>query len=187
MRTGIWFLVAGLLLSTTTTSARSQGADGPNLPTGPVPFQGLAVVDVNGKLSLKTTAVTTSYVPRTVADPKGKSISYYEPVTSTGTRTIVTEQFKAYDVRGNPIPAKRLRKMLAEEMPVLVSANGKQVDSLHLRLYKDDVVILLVPAMIPQSAPPPVVCPPAGTPPIPYEVPAPPDGIAPKSPPPSIR
>lgn len=116
------------------------------LPRGPQPYQALATVDQVGKLTLKRLLV--QWAPITSADPrnKGAMITQYVAKTELQPFTYTQDQVQAYDVRGNRIATKRLRKLLNDETPVLVSADGAQVDSLHLRLYKDDIVVLLIPA-----------------------------------------
>src|SRR5262249_8316774 len=83
--------------------------------------------------------------------------------TAVVPRQLAADQVHGQDVRGNPIPAKRLRKLLQQEVPVLVSADGKAVYPLHLRVHKDDVIVLVGPAQMPPqgSTTPPVLATPA--------------------------
>lgn len=122
------------------------------LPSGPQPYQALAVVGEAGKITLKTAVY--AWQPRTSGDPKtGKFTTTYDAVTSVVSRSLAADQVHAQDVRGNPIASKRLRSLLCEEVPVLVSADGKAVDPLHLRLHRADVIVLLVPTTVPQILP----------------------------------
>jgi hypothetical protein len=51
---------------------------------------------------------------------------------------------QAHGTDGKPIDAKRLRERLVNGTAVLVSADGRPVDSFYLRLLKDGTVILVI-------------------------------------------
>lgn len=138
-------LAVCVMVSACSTQIIAQTKDQDKLPRGLQPIQALASVDHSGKLAIKKPAVY--YVPTTTPDPNNKAamITRYEVRLAVEFITVTPEHFQAYDVRGNRIPPKRLNKLLREEVPVLISADGMMVDPLHLRLYKDDVVVLLAP------------------------------------------
>jgi hypothetical protein len=83
-----------------------------------------------------------------------------------------TDEWRVYDTEGQVVRLKELRKRLKGETLALISANGRPVDPLHLRLYKEDTLIFVLP-LRPVPAVPAV-----GTAPPPAPVPA-----APASPP----
>lgn len=138
--------VAIVLIAITTSAACGQAQEVLNLPRGAAPVQALAGFNADGKLVIKQSGTQTFYVPITTISPDGKSATTaYEQRTGPRIQTTTIDKVRAHDVRGNPIQAKRLRKLLRDETPVLMSADGRPVDPLHLRLYKDDVVVLMTP------------------------------------------
>jgi hypothetical protein len=52
---------------------------------------------------------------------------------------------QAYTAEGREIPAEKLAELLAKERTVLVALDGKKVDPFHLKLYKDDTIVLVPP------------------------------------------
>ncbi len=71
------------------------------------------------------------------------------------------DEVKAYDTRGKVVQPKKLPELLKGETVVLVSADGKPVDPLYLRLVKDGTLVFVLPASaIPPPAPPPLAAPP---------------------------
>src|SRR5262245_30420780 len=89
----------------------AQTVDQDTLPRGPRPIQVLAMAD-HGILTVKSPA--TYWAPKMTPDPnnKGAFITQYEMRgTNLQARTYPLEKVKAYDVRGNPIGAKRLGKL----------------------------------------------------------------------------
>jgi hypothetical protein len=93
------------------------------------------------------------------------------------------DEVTAYDTKGKKIDLKELVKRLEKEAPVLASNDGKPVDPLHLRLIKDDTVILVLPIPARVAPPLPRVAP--GFPPVPA-VPAVPGAGGPAAPPPAV-
>jgi hypothetical protein len=53
---------------------------------------------------------------------------------------------------GRAIDAKELRKRLKKETVVLFSADNRPVDPLHLRLYKEDTLVFVLPSGPPPAA-----------------------------------
>jgi hypothetical protein len=145
--------LAIVLVAVASSSAYGQAQESVTLPTGPAPVQALAGFNAEGKLVVKQAVTQFYYIPITTASPDGKSATTrYELQNSPRVMTTTIDKVRAHDVRGNPIAAKRLRKLLREETPVLLATDGKTVDLLHLRLYKEDVIVLMMP--IGPAAPP---------------------------------
>src|SRR5262249_49817852 len=93
------------------------------------------------------------------------------------TREFDLKDVQAFDTRGKKLDAKALKKALSKEVPALMSADGKPVDPLHLRLIKDGTVILVLP--VPARVVPVPIKP---LPPVPVKpgvLPVKPGGVAP--------
>jgi RNA polymerase sigma factor (sigma-70 family) len=129
-----------------------QGA----LSRNPPPITTLASVTAEGKLHIQklvsfahpVTRYTTGegrYIPQTT----------YVQGTTIATTLHDLDKVKASDVQGRPIEAKQLRKLLAQEKAVVLSADGKKVDPFYLQVLKEDTVILVVPEPSAVPAPPP--------------------------------
>ncbi len=52
---------------------------------------------------------------------------------------------QAFTAEGREIPAEKLATLLAKERPVLAALDGKKVDPFHLKLYKEDTIVLVPP------------------------------------------
>ncbi len=151
--------------------ARPKG----ELPTGAAPVQALARLGKGGRLSVWKSG-PCYYEPQTKYSYRGK------PVTTYVLRSVLAEEVydldnvKAYDTEGKRVERVKLTLLLQEETLVLVSADGRPVDPLHLRLVKEGTLVLVLP--MPTSVPPvavPTVPPPA--PAIVPPLPPPPVGI----------
>ncbi len=166
-----------LVLAFLGASSASAQERVPNLPTTMPPKQALGVADKHGKLTI-TMAVSPHYQLRTVNDPKtGGFIMSYVMVTSVVLR-LEPALYEAYDTKGGTIAVKRLRKLLRDETVVLVSEDGKPVDPLHLRVYKEDLIVLvLLTPPGPPSSPPPTI---STNPPLP-PAPLPPPSFVPST------
>ena len=136
-------------------------------PSSPPPRMAFAVMTANGALLLRMS--TTTYVPvQSFVEHDGKQ----EPQTTYQVRTedelkwVKPDAVRAFGTDGKPLDRKTLRARLQkEEAPVLVSADGREVDLFHLQLIKEGTVILVLPLgdlqLPPQPAPavPPVAAP----------------------------
>ena len=133
----------------------------PDAPTGQAPTQMVAGIDSRGTLRL--TFATPSYggcyggwgsgpsmpppSPPGVTPAKAPAPPKVKVTTVTVTTAeLAAKHAQAYTADGRTIPAERLAALLAKERPVLVALDGKKVDPFYLQLYKDDTLILVLPA-----------------------------------------
>ena len=138
----------------------AKSEEKPDLPKNFPPQQVLAQVDKEGQFIVKRLILV--YEPITEAGPvPGQTITTYLERSSLIATSYKKDEVTAYDTKGKKIDLKELVKWLEKEAPVLASNDGKPVDPLHLRLIKDDTVILVLPMRIqpPLAAPPPAVAP----------------------------
>jgi hypothetical protein len=131
------------------------GAD-PAEPGGAAPVQALAGIDAKG--NLKITHITAApYGPGAqehavpIPGEKGDEKAPAKVKVKVTTLVVTTAELdakhvQAYTADGNAIPADKLATLLAKEKTVLVSTDGKKVDPFHLRLLKDDTIVLVPPA-----------------------------------------
>src|ERR1043165_2935753 len=148
-----FIFVTALSMNRAVAQAPTDAA-GVNLPKGLSPYQALAIVDRNGNLTMKVSAMILYVSPPEANDGKTK----YEEKTTVTIKQYPANQVKAHDADGEPIDSKRLIKLLRNEALVLVSVDGKTVDPLHRRVYKKDTVFLVVPVATPVPyAVPPVI------------------------------
>jgi hypothetical protein len=151
------FRLAVMALFCVSATAYSQENEiSTELHWGPPPRAALATILKDGKLTVKFAGA-----PCAVPDP---NTGVYTIKTTLISQKLDADHYKAYDVRGNQINATRLRKELQSETLVLVAPSDKRVDPLQLRLYKGDVIVLVLtpPKAPPGVAPPPVAPPGAG-------------------------
>lgn len=62
------------------------------------------------------------------------------------TAELAAKEVTAYTAGGRTLPAEKLAALLAKERPVLVALDGKKVDPFLLQLYKEDTLVLVLPA-----------------------------------------
>jgi RNA polymerase sigma factor (sigma-70 family) len=151
----------------------------PRLPAGPAPVQVLAVVMPDGRLIIRREQ-PTYYVPQTVRTESGQRVTSYTAITTTVEQRYDLQWVRVFDTRGKEVARDRLPQMLRTETLVLASANGRPVDPLHLRLLKEDTLIVVLPA--PQASAAGVPVHPAPALVSPPMVPAVPPAVAPAVP-----
>jgi hypothetical protein len=145
-----------------------------DLPTGPAPVQMIAWIDEDGEVILQQKISSYRLVSKLQGD---NQVTYYEPVGVKKLTAYDVKLVKAFDTAGKPVAAAELPKALGKKQPVLVSADGRKVDPLHLRLIKDGTLVLVVdppvlPPMAMQAVEPPTMAVPPPAAPTSY-VPAP--------------
>jgi hypothetical protein len=121
------------------------------------PQQVLASIDARGNLTLTQVscycpgefmgmmAMPAPPVPEgekapAKAKPKVKVTNLMVTMTEMPAKDV-----KAYTAEGREVPAEKLAELLAKERTVLVALDGKKVDPFHLKLYKDDTIVLVPP------------------------------------------
>jgi RNA polymerase sigma factor (sigma-70 family) len=133
------------------------------LPKGEPPRQALASLEDDGALTLKfrhlyLTPVTTQ---RVRPDGGVTATTTYRQSNAINITRVGIGEYRAYSAKLKKIVPKDLRKLLAEETPVLVFWSGDKIDPLHLRFIKDGTIVIdlprpATPRMQPPAAPAPV-------------------------------
>jgi RNA polymerase sigma factor (sigma-70 family) len=135
-----------------------------DLPKDMPPQQVLARIDKEGQVTIKR--LLNVFKPVTKVDPKsGQVITAFEGESTIVPTTYKKDEVTAYDTKSKKIDAQDLAKRLEKEVPVLASIDGKPVDPLHLRLVKEDTIVLVLP--LPQAVP----AAPGGAAAVPFAVP----------------
>lgn len=118
-----------------------------SLPTTPPPVQCLVSLDKDGQVVLVGSVTEYKPVQREKKQPDGstRTETALVPVVSFRTQKYALKDVQVFDTQGKPVDAKKLPELLRERVPALVSADGNKVDPLHLRIVKDDTLVLVVP------------------------------------------
>lgn len=126
----------------------------PPLPTGSQPLAQLAICTADGGVRIRR-IVSTSLEVTGYRNLGTDEAPQHAPATiRQSNRSETTQEFDAanvqgYTVAGEEIPADELAKRLAQETPVLVSADGRAVDPEYLKIIREDAVILVSPVQGP--------------------------------------
>jgi hypothetical protein len=118
------------------------------LPDGPAPIQVVVKMDEDERLLVHRKSnvyqPVTSYVTAN-KDGEVRPVTSYQLQRIDHAEIYDTDEFRVYDTEGHAVRLKELRKRLKGETLALISANGRPVDPLHLRLYKEDTLIFVLP------------------------------------------
>jgi hypothetical protein len=129
------------------------------LPDGPAPVHALVALK-GSRLTVWRKTITYKPVTRILPE-RASSVTSYEQTNALLATDYAVEKVKAYDTRGKVVETKKLHGLLKGEVVVLVSADGKPVDPLYLRLVKEGTLVFVLPASLtPQPAAPPLAAPP---------------------------
>ena len=149
-------------------------------PAGPPPYLLDLKSEADGKV--RFTVVRTEKVKVTVMTlqlaPNGQQVAVPVEREQTVTKHVRIElaelkDLKVYTPEGKEVDAKEAAKKLGESGMAIASVNGQKVDSAFLKMFKDDVLILVSPDLVPSG---PGVRRPVGFPTDPLTLP-PPGGI----------
>jgi RNA polymerase sigma factor (sigma-70 family) len=134
------------------------GPDKPRgrLPAGPPPAQALVVLEGS---RLKVWRVLQYYEPRTTYAGNRQAVTSYELVSAVAPTVYNLDEVRVFDGKGAAIDVAELPRLLKGETLVLVAADGRPVDPLHLRLVKEGTLLFVLPGGPVPPAPP---APPAG-------------------------
>lgn len=132
------------------------------LPSGPPPTMGLARITPQNHLRVRVPEIVS--VPMTAyPDEHFKPYTFYQINATERVETHPASEAQAFDSDGHRISPKDLARLLREERPVLLSANGKKVDPFYLGFMKEGTLVLVLPPRIampsPPAAPPPPTAP----------------------------
>jgi RNA polymerase sigma factor (sigma-70 family) len=123
-------------------------------PSGPAPVMAFARVIDGGLVVVRTQ--TVAYVPvvtSLVRDGTEQKVATYQVQRTETQRAYKAEELRAYGTDGERLGVKAMMRRLRQEVPVLLSADGREVDPLHLQLIKDGTVILVLPVQVGELTP----------------------------------
>ena len=151
-------------------TALAQPAPKPDAPSGVPPTQMLARIDGRGTLALSYATSLPGggcsggygggcygggyygYAPsvissRTPSAPPAKAPPKVKVTTlMVTTAELSAKHVEAYTADGRTVTAEKLAKLLAKDRPVLVALDGNKPDPFLLQLYKEDAIVLVLPA-----------------------------------------
>jgi hypothetical protein len=151
--------------------AAGQGAG----PKGPPPMVMAVKVDGAGQPSFVVSQTVMVPTQVTVVVKVGDRVenrveTRLVPQTREIRRTLDNEKVRFFDAAGKRIDLKDALKRLMKATPVLVSADGKEVDPFYLRLAREETLVVVSPELagpamggpvpVPLPAPPPPPPPP---------------------------
>jgi hypothetical protein len=132
--------------------ARPRGWPRGKLPTGPAPVQALVKLDRQGRL--RVWQHVTVYEPPPAADAGRQQVTTYRAISTVMATVHALEEIRVFDTAGKAVDPKELPRLLKGETPALISADGRPVDPLHLRLTRTGTLLfVLPPTRSPQPAP----------------------------------
>jgi hypothetical protein len=140
-------LVAALL---PVLAGAPRGVEKPSKPKSPPPNKASASVDANGVLLLTLTSIRqVPVLEQRIVQQGGvvraETVTTFRNVNTTYNQRWEIKDLQAFDKDGQKIDAKGLPKLLKNQTPVLVSADGKKVHSSYLKDAKEGTVILVLP------------------------------------------
>jgi RNA polymerase sigma factor (sigma-70 family) len=153
------------------TRTRPRG----RLPVGPAPVQALVQLSADGQF-LRVWRDVAAYLPVTTSRANGQKVTSYVLVPTTFEQVYPLKAARVLNTRGKRLETQQIQKALKGETVVLLAFGDRPVDPLHLRLLKDDTLLIVLP-----QDPTPAVVPPAPTFAVPQPVPAAP-AVSPPAP-----
>lgn len=138
------------------------------LPQGAAPVQALVIVDEDGRLTVcrKNSLYRPVQTPVTQKEGASFYVTTYQQIDSETKYYFKVESVRVHDAKGRKIETQELRKRLQNETVALFSADGGPVDPLHLRLYKEDTLVFVLPSPPPPEVPGAVHIAPLAVPPM---------------------
>jgi hypothetical protein len=157
------FLTAALLAL---PAAALTAQDGP--AKGPPPTILVAQVDESGRPFLVHVILETVPVQKKVQvlvnnRVEERTVTVHVAESRTVRFDLDGDKARVFDAAGKRIAPKELRNRLKGPTAVLVSTDGKEVDSFYLRLARPETLVVVSPELARQAVPPglPVPVPPA--------------------------
>jgi RNA polymerase sigma factor (sigma-70 family) len=111
-----------------------------------LPAPALVSLTRTGTIAVTTRQDVFYYEPVTTTDAKGKQVTSYRLTAVTTTEQYSREDVQVYDSTGKQVSAKEVSRLLKEEVTALVYADGQKPDPLHLKLFKDGMLFVVLPA-----------------------------------------
>ncbi|QJX00219.1 hypothetical protein [Frigoriglobus tundricola] len=125
----------------------------PPTPVGPVPrllevkpaSDGKVTIAVNRTEKQQGAGVMMIAIN---GNPNGGQFVVQQDVTKSATMPLAeVKGLKVYTADGKEVPVAEAEKQLKAGGTVVVSADGKKVDPRHLKLFRDDVLVLVSPEL----------------------------------------
>jgi hypothetical protein len=144
---GQTFLGAVLLFSAGATTREEKK---PAPPKGPAPQKAVAFVDDKGFLFLLQTVTRNVVQYRTIVRVQNgqkvqETVAVRVPVQTQVQRRWPIKDIQVFDHLGQAIDQKTWSRLLKKRTPVLVSADGRQVDPAHLIKVPRGTMVLVLP------------------------------------------
>jgi hypothetical protein len=150
-------LVLGAMLASVVVAPLQPG-DAP--PKGPAPLVMVAHPNADGTIRIARTVTVAEYVPVTVkvkvlvnGREEERSVTKYETVTRQVTQQVTVKDVDVYNLQGRKLDPRDVK--LTAPTPVLVSADGRPVDPLYLRLARENTLVIVSPALTGTNRPAP--------------------------------
>jgi RNA polymerase sigma factor (sigma-70 family) len=117
------------------------------LPTGPAPESILVKLNEEGELIVKRKF--NIYQPETkeevLKNGTKHPVTSYKHISVDQLAIFNPKSILVYNTKGNELELKEWSRRLKGETLALISVDGRPVDALQLRLYKDDTLVFLIP------------------------------------------
>jgi hypothetical protein len=127
----------------------------PDLPAGPAPRIVVLKPDPEGAVRIPVTradkAAAGVIVVGIAGNANGGQIVIDGPASSTPVPLTEVKDLKVTTANGKTVDVADAAKRLAKGGVVVVSADGKPVDPQHLKLFRDDVLVLVAPELVPPA------------------------------------
>jgi uncharacterized protein (TIGR03067 family) len=120
----------------------------------PLPVPALLSLTHTGTIAV--TRRNAFYQPVTSVNDKGQPVTSYRMVDQTTTDQYSREDVHIYDSAGKRIAAAEVSRLLKEQVTALVYSDGEKPDPLHLKLFKDGVLFVVLPVPKTPRIEPPV-------------------------------
>jgi RNA polymerase sigma factor (sigma-70 family) len=127
-----------------TTEAVEPKPASSKLPLSPMPTQALVSITRTGTIAVTTRSAV--YQARTTLNQWNEPITSYRLIDRTTTEQYSRDDVRVYDTAGKRVAAKELPRLFKEEVTALVYVGVDKPDSLHLKLFKDGTLFLVLPA-----------------------------------------
>jgi RNA polymerase sigma factor (sigma-70 family) len=125
----------------------SKGIDDDDVPYAATPTQAVVRVE-DGKLVVRQRHRGMHATTKEVEDTAGgkQTVVSYENKSSVGGYKADAADVAVFDMKGNRLPAKAWRDKLKTDQHVLLAVNGALLNPRELALFKDDVLLVVLPA-----------------------------------------
>lgn len=122
-------------------------------PIGPVPRLHFVTAESDGKVTIPVSRAEKQQGAGVVmvainGNPNGGQFIIQQEVTkSVAVPLAEVKNLKVYTADGKEVPVADAEKQLKAGGTVVISADGKKVDPRHLKLFRDDVLVLVSPEL----------------------------------------